>query len=172
MEARRKRLAVLVLTASFALSCAASASPPATTPPAGVPPAPAVAPSSPPVTTQTDALTGTAWTVTAYNNGKQAVVSVLPGTKIDAAFGADGQVTGRAGCNRYFATYRIEGGALAIGQAGATRMFCGEPAGLMEQEQQFLTALQSAAAFEVEGDVLTLRSAGGETAVTLDRRAH
>ena len=40
----------------------------------------------------------TSWDVIAYNNGKEAVVSVIIGTQITADFGEDGTVSGSAGC--------------------------------------------------------------------------
>jgi heat shock protein HslJ len=49
-------------------------------------------------------LAGTNWDVISYNNGNQAVVTLINGTTITARFGEDGHVTGHAGCNAYFAT--------------------------------------------------------------------
>ena len=43
-----------------------------------------------------------------YNNGKQAVVSVTPGTTLTANFGADGMLSGGAGCNDYAASYKTD----------------------------------------------------------------
>lgn len=114
-------------------------------------------------------LSGTSWEVTGYNNGRQAVVSVMAGSKITVSFGADGKVTGAAGCNRYFASYKQNGGKLTIGPPGATRMFCADPAGLMEQEQSFLAALQSANSLQLAGDRLTLRTEKGAIAISLSR---
>jgi hypothetical protein len=42
--------------------------------------------------------------VTGYNNGKQAVVSVVIGSELTADFKADGNLGGSAGCNSYFAS--------------------------------------------------------------------
>ena len=81
----------------------------------------------------TQDLAGTAWQVTAYNNGRQAVVSVRLGSEITAAFDGTGQVTGNAGCNDYFAPYQASGGDIGIGAVGATRKSCASPAGVMEQ---------------------------------------
>ena len=66
-------------------------------------------------------LAGTAWQVIAYNNGREAVISVLNGSDITAAFDDSGQITGTGGCNDYFAAYQTSGNEIAIGAAGATR---------------------------------------------------
>jgi heat shock protein HslJ len=112
---------------------------------------------------------GTDWEVVAYNNGKQGVVSVITGTQITGRFGDDDRVTGNAGCNEYFASYELGDGTLRIGPTGATRMFCAEPEGAMEQEALYLDALQSAATFQLDSDTLQLRTASGALAVTFRR---
>jgi heat shock protein HslJ len=116
---------------------------------------------------QEQSLAGTAWQVTGFNNGRQAVVSVLSGTSITATFGEDGRVAGSAGCNQYNATYTIDGDRITIGPAATTRRFCAEPAGVMEQESQYLAALQSAATYTLRGNTLEFRTADGALAVTL-----
>jgi heat shock protein HslJ len=116
---------------------------------------------------QGENVVGTSWKVTGYNNGRQAVVSVLIGTEITARFGEDGRLTGTSGCNEYSASYEIDGEGIEIGPAGATRRFCAEPEGTMEQERRYLEALQSAATFRTAGEKLELRTAEGALAVTL-----
>lgn len=106
-------------------------------------------------------LTGTTWQALSYNNGKQAVVSVLGGTEITAVFGDDGNLSGSAGCNRYTAGYTVDGDSIAIGPAASTRMFCGEPEGVMEQETAYLMALSMAEVYAIQGDKLELRTADG-----------
>ena len=44
-------------------------------------------------------LTDGVWVMTSYNNGKQAVVGALADTEVTAVFGADGRLSGSAGCN-------------------------------------------------------------------------
>jgi heat shock protein HslJ len=112
-------------------------------------------------------LEGTTWRVRGYNNGRQAVVSVLPGVSLDATFGADGRVTGSAGCNRYFASFSVEGEALSLGPVGASRRACAKPDGVMQQEAAFLAALGSVSTWRVRGERLELRSAGGSRALNL-----
>ena len=95
--------------------------------------------------------------MTAYNNGKQAVVSGVADTEVTAVFGADGQLSGSAGCNRYNAPYTVDGAKITIGAAVTTRMMCPQP--IMDQEAQYLAAIQLAATYNVQGSQLDLRSA-------------
>jgi uncharacterized lipoprotein YbaY len=113
-------------------------------------------------------LAGSAWRVIGYNNGNEAVVSVIIDTEMTATFGADGQVTGSAGCNNYFAGYELDGDSIAIGPAGATMMMCAEPEGIMEQEQQYLAALGTAATYRIDLDRLELRTADGALAADFE----
>ena len=92
-------------------------------------------------------LEGSSWQVIGNNNGKQAVVSVIIATEITANFGEDGTLSGSAGCNNYNATYEVDGDNISIGPAAATRMFCPEPKGIMEQEVQYLTGLETASTY-------------------------
>jgi heat shock protein HslJ len=117
-------------------------------------------------TAQPTSLSGT-WTVTGYNNGKQAVVSVSAGATLSANFGADGKLSGSAGCNAYNATYETADKTVKIGPPASTKKMCAEPAGVMEQETQFLKALTTAATYRIEGDRLELRTAEGALAVSL-----
>lgn len=111
-------------------------------------------------------LNGTAWRVVQYNNGKEAVVSLIQGTEITAAF-ADDQVTGSAGCNTYFAGFKVDGKTIKIDAPGSTMMSCGEPEGVMEQEAAFLAALESAATFSNRGNSLEFRTAADQIALVL-----
>ena len=114
-------------------------------------------------------LTG-AWTMTSYNNGKQAVVSARIGTKVTANFGADGRVSGSAGCNDYSGSYQANGAEISIGQVMATQKMCIDP-DIMSQEQLFLRAIQAGTTIELRGDTLGLRDAKGATQVTFRRQA-
>lgn len=116
---------------------------------------------------QPQELAGTAWRVSGYNNGRQAVVGVLGGTSLSVHFGADGRVSGSAGCNDFTAAYTARGTAISIGPVAATRKLCGSPERIMEQEQQFLRALETANTTRREGERLELRTATGALAVSL-----
>lgn len=116
-------------------------------------------------------LAGTTWEVVAYDDGKRGAVEPLAGSRMTARFGTDGQVTGNAGCNRYFASYRQHEGNLEVGMAGATRMFCADPPGLMDQEGHFLEALRSSTTIVISGDRLELLRADRKVALVLRRSA-
>jgi heat shock protein HslJ len=112
-------------------------------------------------------LTGTVWEATGYNNGKQAVVSLIIGTEITAVFGEDGTLSGSAGCNNYQAGYEAEAGAsgaegtISIDPAATTRKACPEPEGIMDQESLYLAALEMADVYRIDGDRLQLRTSQG-----------
>ena len=107
------------------------------------------------------------WTVTGYNNGAEAVVSPIVDTELTAELTEDGAVSGSAGCNTYTGGYTLEGDTVTIGPLASTRMACPEPEGVMEQEQQFMAALESAATWSIRGDILELRTGDDAIAVTL-----
>jgi len=111
-------------------------------------------------------LEGSPWQVIGYNNGKQAVVSVIIGTEIAANFNEDGTLSDSAGCNNYKATYEVDGDNISIGPAAATRMFCPEPDGIMEHEVQYLAALETASTYLIEVDKMEMRTAEGALADT------
>ncbi len=118
---------------------------------------------------QATTLAGTSWSVTGYNNGRQAVASVLRETTLGFAFADGGKVAGSAGCNRFTGTYTAKGEALSFGPLATTRKECPEPEKLMEQEQQFLSALGTVATARFEGDRLELRTKDGALAVSARR---
>jgi heat shock protein HslJ len=105
----------------------------------------------------TPELSGSSWLVTAYNNGKEAVVSVAADSKLTLEFGADGQVSGEAGVNTFSGTYEYDGNTLSLGPLATTRM--AGPQELMEQETLYLTALEASVSWEVVNGLLYLRDA-------------
>lgn len=115
---------------------------------------------------QAQSLAGASWRVTGFNNGRQAVVSVLADTQLTISFAADGRVSGSAGCNNFMGTYTASGSSLKLGPAATTRKLCAQP-GVMEQEQQFLKALETVATFRQEGERAELRTEDGALAVSL-----
>jgi heat shock protein HslJ len=105
------------------------------------------------------------WNVTGYNNGAEAVVSPITGTTLTATFAADGTVSGNAGCNGFNGPYTLDGTSLTVGPLATTMKACEQP--IMDQETQFLTALQTPTNVETSGATVTLRAASGATQVVL-----
>jgi uncharacterized lipoprotein YbaY len=112
-------------------------------------------------------LAGTSWLVRAYNNGQEAVVSILKGSTVTAAFAKDDTISGLAGCNRYSAGYEISAGKITIGPARTTRKACRDPEGIMDQESRLLAALAASSAYRIEGERLQLRADDGALQVDL-----
>jgi len=120
-------------------------------------------------TMQSRELCATSWIVTGYNNGNQTVVSVVIGSELTADFSADGNLSGLGGCNNYTATYEAAGKSIKIGPAASTGKLCADPAGVMEQEAQYLRALETAATVHFDGNQLELRTADGALAVSFEK---
>ncbi len=105
------------------------------------------------------ALQDVTWQATVYNNGRGGAVSLLDGSAITASFGADGMLSGSAGCNSYRAAYVVKESTIVIQAPAATRKICSEPEGVMQQESDYLKALTTAATYTIQGQQLELRSA-------------
>jgi heat shock protein HslJ len=116
-------------------------------------------------------LSGTAWRVSGYNNGKRAVVSLLAGSTLTIAFATDGNISGSAGCNTYRAAYSASGESVSLGNVVATKKMCAHPQGVMEQEAAFLMALEDVAVVRIDGNRLELRSGAGALMVMAVRLA-
>jgi heat shock protein HslJ len=96
------------------------------------------------------------WPLKSYgeqNNPEQ----VLKGTEITATFDSgEGEISGSSGCNTYFASYEVNGNNLSISNLAWTERACISPAGVMEQEREFLSLLADAESFQVDNTSLTI----------------
>ncbi len=80
---------------------------------------------------------------------------------ITLQLGADGNASGRGGCNGYGGPYTPAGDALRFGPLAATKMACA-PA-LMDQEQRYFDTLAQVARYAVADDgALLLTTAEGK----------
>jgi hypothetical protein len=86
----------------------------------------------------------------------------IPGSEITALFD-NGQLSGSAGCNSYNGAYSTTKAAgknqIKVGPLATTMMMCDEA--LMEQEGLYMSALQSATEFTIEGFALSISYPGG-----------
>jgi heat shock protein HslJ len=72
----------------------------------------------------------------------------------------DGTVAGSAGCNRFTASYTVDGDALEIGTVATTNMACPPPADQVERD--YLAALERVAGWQVADGELVLSDADGK----------
>jgi len=80
---------------------------------------------------------------------------------ITLQLGADGNASGRGGCNGYGGPYTLAGDALRFGPLAATKMACA-PA-LMDQEQRYFDTLAQVTRYAVADDgALLLTTAEGK----------
>lgn len=97
------------------------------------------------------------WTLSSITTGANTTVPV-PGSGVFAVFSTGGNLTGSAGCNAYFATWKEEGNTLIIGPIGSTRRACEPP--VMEQEAGYLSLLENVTRYLVRNGTLTLSDSG------------
>ncbi|HSG78049.1 MAG TPA: META domain-containing protein [Acidimicrobiia bacterium] len=119
-------------------------------------------------------LAGTSWTVDDYSQGPGMITNVWK-TEVTIAFGADGTVSGSAGCNDYQARWQVsgpydefesgvrdpdDGQILIFEDLSWTERAC-EDADVMEQEAEILDLLQRAGRWVLIRGEFNLRDADG-----------
>jgi heat shock protein HslJ len=104
-------------------------------------------------------LNGTEWVLTSLNGNDP-----VEGASFTLAF-AEGQLSGKAGCNSYFGDYDQQGNTISMPMIGMTEMYCMDPQGVMDQEGIYLGILSRVNAFSVEGS--QLRMIGADSAFLL-----
>lgn len=104
-------------------------------------------------------LSGTEWRLVSLGpSGAEA--NVVAGTTVTLKFGEDGRASGSTGCNAYSGTYQVRGDNLTFGRLASTRRACLDQ-NANQQEQRFLSALESASRFRLADDRLTIFSDRG-----------
>lgn len=84
------------------------------------------------------------------------LIDVLDGTDITIEFvSKEGTAKGSTGCNSYFCDYEVDGNQLSIiGPIIVSSVYCTEPEGIVDQEQQFIKILRHAKTYKVEDEQL------------------
>lgn len=114
-------------------------------------------------------LTAETWVLDLYLGGDNQFKPVINGTQVSIVFGADGLLSGSAGCNIYAAQYEAGERALSIGPVAAAKTICSRPAGLMNQEAAYLSALDLVTAYEFSEEGLRLLDEEGRTVLVFSR---
>ena len=105
-------------------------------------------------------LDGTSWNATQVGD-----LPVPEGVTVSLNF-VEGQLTGKAACNSYFAGYTQQEDRLSIESAGVTEMYCVEE-GVMVLEQEFLNSLPKVRSFQIQMGGLVLLDESGAALVYL-----
>lgn len=84
---------------------------------------------------------GTTWNYRFFQGDMPNWQPILPDTTITAVFEGD-TISGSAGCNQYNGPVTRNGDEIAVGALATTRMLCADE--VMQQEERYLAALQSA----------------------------
>lgn len=98
-------------------------------------------------------LEGTSWSLIEVNGQP-----IIDGTDPTLIFEAD-RVGGNGSCNTFGGDYKVENGTLTFGPIASTLMYC---EGFMDQESAYLTALQEAAEYQIEGGNLQILNGDGQ----------
>ncbi len=101
-----------------------------------------------------DGLTSGRWILESYSSG--GLNSPLPGTEITARFGADGSLSGSAGCNSYSGSFTAYDQTLRINPLSSSQVLCQSPEGIMEQEGEFLSLMQRASKMSISTGQLSI----------------
>ncbi len=124
-----------------------------------------LAQASQPASTATVALslTGSEWLLEDLAGG-----GVMDNVQATLAFPEAEKVSGNGSCNRFFGPAKIDVDLIKLGPLGSTRMAC--PEAVMNQETQFLNALQAAERFEWKDPYLLLHCKGLEKPLRFTRK--
>ena len=107
-----------------------------------------------------NSLANTAWVLVSYG-APGAETPVVAGSTVTLEFEAGDQSGGSAGCNSYGGRYQVDGDAISFSEIVQTLMAC-EDEQVMQQEAQYLAALETAGQFEISGDSLAITYDGGQ----------
>lgn len=155
--------ALAVLALALLMGCTprdgVSQSPPSSPPSSPAEPAPVV-PGA-----EAEGLTDVTWRLVGFGAAAEAAPP-LGEAAVTLQFTAEG-VSGSAGCNRFFGSYQADAETISVGQIGSTEQACAPP--LMDVERSFLSALEMARSWSLEGEGMRLYDAEGGVLLTLRR---
>lgn len=106
------------------------------------------------------------WKLVSYGPPTSQIVAV-PDVETSIDFDSEGRMSGNVGCNGFGGDYSVDGDTITFGPVMATMMFC---EAIAEQESRTLAVLQNVTFFELDGNMLTITSADGNSSVVLERK--
>lgn len=111
--------------------------------------------------TVVNGLTSGRWLLQSYSVPGVGSQTVLPGTEVTARFGADGSLSGSAGCNNYSGGFMAFDETLRASNLTSSKALCSNPAGIMEQENAFIGLLNQAAKMKISAGQLEVFDGSG-----------
>jgi heat shock protein HslJ len=93
---------------------------------------------------------------------------ISPEFTITPQFEEESRIHGASACNRYFATYHLNGPHLEFQYIGATRMMCPEPAMVLESD--YFAALEKVKTYQLQEDRSTLYYNQGKNLLLFRKR--
>ena len=144
-------------------------SPPATEQPPADEPEPVTPSDEPEEPAEPAPIEDITWTLEAYGD-RGSLKTVLGGTEITAEFkSAISTVIGSSGCNGYFAGYEIDSDRLTvIPPITTTEMACFPPP-IMDQEQEYLTILETTETFLIHNEKLIISCSANKEMVFVEK---
>ena len=106
-------------------------------------------------------LSNSVWVLESYGSTDDSR-QVLEGTRVTLEFDLnDNVISGSTGCNTYFGNIELSGRTVRLDSLSWTERACAYPEGVMQQEANFMNALQGSSAYEITDGLLVLQSSGG-----------
>ena len=106
-------------------------------------------------------LTSSRWVIQSYSTPSTGQRTPLRGTQLTARFGADGSLSGSAGCNSYNGAFTAFDQTLRVSSLSSSQALCDTPAGIMEQEGIFLQLMHQSAKMSISAGQLSVFDANG-----------
>lgn len=114
-------------------------------------------------------LANTSWKLESYGP-KGAETPALDGNPVTLTFEDESKAGGSGGCNSYGGQYAVKDGALSFGRVFSTMMACVDQ-NAMQQETDFLSALNSAGSYRLNGDRLSIEYGSGQGVLNFVKQA-
>jgi heat shock protein HslJ len=107
------------------------------------------------------------WELVSYGSASEQIPAA-PDVDTSIEFDSEGNMNGNVGCNGFGGEYTVEGETITFGPVMSTMMFCEGPVG--EQETGTLAVFQETATFTLNGNIMTITSADGNSVIVLERK--